>query len=264
MNETNETINGWDQQRWDEIYMPKRAKSRRMHRRVRVAISLVGIVVAAGIILFAWKSVSASAASALRSDLSTPIAANSSEDSPLNIFVATIVTSTPTPTPTPVPTPTPAVSEKICVVCEPHGIPFLPNARYLTLTCRFQDPKRPRHVGIDVSVEEKTEIVATMDGLVTHAAYDDIYGNKVVLTNDHYETWYAHNIYLLVREGDYIHAGEVIALSGNTGLSDGPHLHYEVRVDGIPKNPLLYLGEEAVRIATDKCIVSGGGGEPCP
>ena len=97
------------------------------------------------------------------------------------------------------------------------------------------------------------EIIATMDGLVTLAAYDDVYGNRVILTNEHYETWYAHNSYLLVREGDYVHAGDVIALSGNTGASGGPHLHYEVREDGIPRNPQLYLGEDAVRIATDTC-----------
>ncbi len=165
--------------------------------------------------------------------------------------------------PTPTLTPTPELVGETCTVCVPDGVPFPRSVRYLTLTCRFHDPKRPRHVGLDISVEEKMEVLATMDGAVIHAEYDDVYGNMVKINNGHYETWYAHNSYLLVRAGDYVHAGDTIALSGNTGASDGPHLHYEVREDGIPRNPQLYLGEESVRIATDKCLVNGGE-EPCP
>ena len=213
----------------------------RAMKRIGVLLALVAVI--AGVIAFVPFQ-----------KISTGIAAGSEANAEGDGIQGTRLSQVAVEKAQPTPTPTLMPEGEACTVCVPHGIPFPRSVRYLTLTCRFHDPKRPRHVGIDISVEEKMEVVATMDGLVIHAAYDDVYGNKVVITNEHYETWYAHNSYLLVREGDYVHAGDVIALSGNTGASGGPHLHYEVREDGVPRNPQLYLGEDAVRIATDECI----------
>ena len=99
-----------------------------------------------------------------------------------------------------------------------------------------------RHSGIDIAVPTGTEIVATGGGIVTRSTYAGAYGNLVVI--DHgmgMETYYAHNSRLLVSVGETVTRGQVIALSGNTGFSTGPHLHYEVRIDGRPVNPIDFV-----------------------
>ena len=60
---------------------------------------------------------------------------------------------------------------------------------------------------------------------------------------DGLETWYAHTRTILVKKGDQIHRGDKIALLGNSGRSTGPHVHYEVRVNGTPVDPLPYILE---------------------
>ena len=176
-----------------------------------------------------------------------------------------------TPTPGLLPTSTPFLrsssqneSEKSvspafpdCVQCEPDGLP-VPAGKGVAVTCRFRDPAAPAHKGLDLAIPVNTEVRATHDGMVVKAAYDPQYGNLVVVQNSFYSTWYAHNAYLLVREGDQVHCGDLLALSGSTGKSTGPHLHYEVHDNqDTPLNPEDYLGEDSEVLKFRGCNPGG-------
>jgi murein DD-endopeptidase MepM/ murein hydrolase activator NlpD len=81
-----------------------------------------------------------------------------------------------------------------------------------------------------------------MGGKVTFSGWEGSYGYLVKISHGNgLETYYAHNSKLLVKEGQTISAGQVIAKSGNTGNSTGPHIHFEVRKNGTPVNPKPYL-----------------------
>ena len=98
------------------------------------------------------------------------------------------------------------------------------------------------HKGIDIQVWYGTEVFATKDGVVTKAGWQPGYGWTVELEHEMgFSTIYGHNSQLLVSEGDKINAGDVVALSGNSGRSTGPHLHYEIRLNDTPVDPLKYL-----------------------
>ncbi len=102
------------------------------------------------------------------------------------------------------------------------------------------------HEGIDISVPEGTTVGAAGDGKVIFAADHGAYGNVVIMQHaDNYFTVYAHNSKLLVQEGQTVKAGEKIALSGSTGRSSGPHLHFEVRIGAKPQDPMQYLPRAA-------------------
>lgn len=98
------------------------------------------------------------------------------------------------------------------------------------------------HEGIDIAGVTGTNIVAAKAGVVTFAGWLGGYGRTLII--DHgggLQTLYGHNSALLVDEGHRVERGQVIARLGNTGLSTGPHLHFEVRVNGEPVNPRRYL-----------------------
>ncbi|RLB33908.1 MAG: peptidase M24, partial [Deltaproteobacteria bacterium] len=98
------------------------------------------------------------------------------------------------------------------------------------------------HKGIDISTRMKAPIVAPANGIVTRIAWDHGYGRILTLTHGHgIVTRYAHLSKVLVKKGQYVKRGETIALVGNTGRSTGPHLHYEVLLNGMPVNPLRYI-----------------------
>jgi len=102
--------------------------------------------------------------------------------------------------------------------------------------------QREFHKGIDISTRMKAPIVAPANGIVTRIAWDHGYGRVLTLSHGHgVVTRYAHLSKVLVKKGQYVKRGETIALVGNTGRSTGPHLHYEVLLNGMPVNPLRYI-----------------------
>ncbi len=112
------------------------------------------------------------------------------------------------------------------------------------MTRGFKDDTADFHPGIDIAVAEETPVLATANGKVLSAEYDSTYGLMVILEHeDSITTVYAHNSKLLVEEGREVLVGGRIALSGNTGTSSAPHLHYEIRKNNKPVNPLKYIGE---------------------
>ena len=98
------------------------------------------------------------------------------------------------------------------------------------------------HTGMDLAVPTGTPVRAALPGTVTAAQYHSSYGYYVMI--DHgsgLSTLYAHNSQLLVRVGQAVETGDIVSLSGSTGRSTGPHLHFEVRVNGQRTNPRYYL-----------------------
>jgi murein DD-endopeptidase MepM/ murein hydrolase activator NlpD len=106
----------------------------------------------------------------------------------------------------------------------------------------FDSTKREFHTGLDIGVWYFTPVHATRDGIVTYSGWRDGYGNTVEITHDMgYMTLYGHNFDLTVKAGQRVKAGDVIARSGQTGYANGPHVHYEVRLNGVPLDPLRFL-----------------------
>ncbi len=100
----------------------------------------------------------------------------------------------------------------------------------------------PGHTGIDIAAREGDPVWAAADGEVSFAGWDNYYGNKIEIKHsDKLNTMYGHNAKLLVKVGDNIKQGQVIALVGTTGQSSGPHLHYEVHLNGQTVDPANYL-----------------------
>ncbi|GIV64364.1 MAG: M23 family metallopeptidase [Chloroflexota bacterium] len=88
------------------------------------------------------------------------------------------------------------------------------------------------HNGLDFGIPVGTPVRSTMDGRVVYAGWNDQgYGNLVIVENGPYRTYYAHLSSIPVSVGQQVRAGTVIGLSGNTGNSTGPHLHYEIRIN---------------------------------
>ncbi len=101
------------------------------------------------------------------------------------------------------------------------------------------------HSGIDISASEGTRIETTGDGIVAFSGYDKGYGQKITINHGYgYKTIYAHLSKSLVRQGQKVKRGDIIALSGNTGVSTGPHLHYEVLKNNVKVNPTAYFFDE--------------------
>jgi murein DD-endopeptidase MepM/ murein hydrolase activator NlpD len=101
---------------------------------------------------------------------------------------------------------------------------------------------RHHHDGIDLDVPEGTIVHAAAGGEVTYYGEQPGYGNVLILEHaDGYITMYGHLSSAIVAPGRYVEMGQEIALSGNTGISDGPHLHFEVRNGEFPIDPMRYL-----------------------
>lgn len=134
----------------------------------------------------------------------------------------------PPPSASPTP-PTPSVGGMIWPVSGPITSPF--GMRWGSL-----------HPGLDIGAPMGTPIRAAAAGRVLVASYDGGYGNLVVLDNGgSIATAYAHQSSIAVTVGQEVAQGQVIGYVGSTGFSTGPHLHFEVRVNGVPVDPLGYL-----------------------
>lgn len=99
-----------------------------------------------------------------------------------------------------------------------------------------------RHEGLDFSARRGSNVYATADGVVVVAKYERGYGNTVKIDHGNgIMTKYGHNQELLVKKGEKVERGQVIAHLGSSGRSTAPHVHYEVQVNGVPQNPLNYI-----------------------
>ncbi|HPA14454.1 MAG TPA: M23 family metallopeptidase [Desulfobacterales bacterium] len=102
--------------------------------------------------------------------------------------------------------------------------------------------RREFHKGMDIANRKGTPIVASADGVVTYSGSKGFLGNLIVIDHGHgIVTRYAHADKLLKQQGEKVKRGDTIALMGNSGRSTGPHLHYEVRLNGISVNPSKYI-----------------------
>ncbi len=111
------------------------------------------------------------------------------------------------------------------------------------------------HDGLDFRAAVGTPVHATADGVIKYAARMGTYGNLVEIDHGYgFQTRYAHLSRFAkgIRPGTKVKRGEVIAYSGETGLAEGPHLHYEVRLNGVPVDPLYYLFGDLTPIEYNK------------
>ncbi|MBN2199304.1 MAG: M23 family metallopeptidase [Candidatus Aminicenantes bacterium] len=101
------------------------------------------------------------------------------------------------------------------------------------------------HYGMDIATNIGSPIYATADGTVIHVKTDKMGGKVLIISHgNNVSTHYLHLDKFLVKEGQKVRRGDVIGLVGRTGKALGPHLHYEVRINGVAQNPYLYILEE--------------------
>ncbi|AIS52049.1 putative metalloprotease [Thermoanaerobacter kivui] len=119
-----------------------------------------------------------------------------------------------------------------------------------TITSPFGTRKSPYgygtefHPGIDIAVSVGTPVRAAGKGVVTYAGWLSGYGKAVIIDHGYgIQSVYGHNSQIIVKVGQTVKRGDIIAKSGNTGRSTGPHVHFEVRVNGNPVNPMNYLAK---------------------
>ena len=103
------------------------------------------------------------------------------------------------------------------------------------------------HTGVDISAPMGANFIAANSGLVTKAYYNGAYGNMVLI--DHgggISTLYAHGSEILVQVGQMVNRGDPVLKVGSTGYSTGPHAHFEVRINGVPTNPIDYITKSKI------------------
>lgn len=111
-----------------------------------------------------------------------------------------------------------------------------------TITSRFGRRSGGTHTGLDIATSRGTSIVAAAGGTVTSASYRGSYGNLIIISHGNgIETYYAHCDSINVSAGQTVSQGQLIGRVGSTGNSTGPHLHLEVRVNGVAQNPQNYV-----------------------
>lgn len=102
--------------------------------------------------------------------------------------------------------------------------------------------EREFHSGLDISNKAHTTILSPAEGIVAEAGSDYGYGRVLYISHGHgFKTMYAHLDKMLVKVGQRVKRGDEIALVGSTGRTTGPHLHYEVHLNGLPVDPLRYI-----------------------
>ncbi len=132
---------------------------------------------------------------------------------------------------------------------EPSTAQPVNSPRGLPIKGALTQTAHPGHIALDFGAPVGTPVKATMDGKVIYAGWNNEgYGNLVIIENGPYRIYFAHLSKIPVKVGDKVHFGMVIGYSGNTGNSTGPHLHYEVRKNGVQINPApftLTLGDKS-------------------
>lgn len=105
--------------------------------------------------------------------------------------------------------------------------------------------ERVMHAGLDIAGPHGKEIIAPSDGTIVFAGLEGGYGNVLVVDHGYgIKTRYGHLASINVKPGEKVKRGDIIAMLGNTGRSTGPHLHYEVRVNGVAQNPRKFILDE--------------------
>lgn len=112
-----------------------------------------------------------------------------------------------------------------------------------TISSRFGIRKRDNHKGLDIANSAGSPIRAVASGTVTYATYNKGgYGNLVIISHGNgIQTYYGHNSKLYVSVGQTVSQGDIIAAMGSTGISTGPHCHFEIRINGVAQNPQNYV-----------------------
>lgn len=135
--------------------------------------------------------------------------------------------------------------ERIEAMPDVNGIKLAVQPVTGTITSRYgasSSIRKSSHTGLDIAATKGTPIQVVADGTVTFAEYNGSYGYLVKVDHGNsVETWYAHTSKMYVRVGQKVTAGEVVATVGSTGNSTGPHLHFEIRINGEHVNPQEYL-----------------------
>jgi murein DD-endopeptidase MepM/ murein hydrolase activator NlpD len=123
----------------------------------------------------------------------------------------------------------------------PHGM-MAPVSGWVSRTFLGDGASKPTHPGVDIAASVGTPVRCALDGVVKSAGWDDVYGNLIVVEHsESLSTVYGHNDKILLKEGDHVTKGQVIATIGNTGRSTAPHLHFGVLKRGNPIDPELYI-----------------------
>ncbi|MBI2373181.1 MAG: M23 family metallopeptidase [Deltaproteobacteria bacterium] len=124
-----------------------------------------------------------------------------------------------------------------------------PLRRELVVTSAYGERSHPvlgtkhQHRGVDLAAAVGTEVLASGDGVVARVREDDVSGRYFEIDHGHgVSTVYCHNSEVIVQTGDVVRVGQVVARSGNTGRSTGPHLHFQLELDGRPVDPAPFLG----------------------
>ena len=182
-------------------------------------------------------------------DVNKIIASNNLEERGLRIG-ATIIVPGGSPQPSAVAIAKPSIVSRIRDIILPsnvekplvetlHGVA---NFIWPTQANRLTQYFSWRHTGVDIAGPVGLKIFAAADGIVSIAGWQNGYGNTILLSHGNgVQTRYGHASKLLVSPGDYVQQGQTIALVGSTGHSTGPHLHFEIVLNGKRVNPLGYI-----------------------
>jgi murein DD-endopeptidase MepM/ murein hydrolase activator NlpD len=146
----------------------------------------------------------------------------------------------------------PADEPAVAQAAAPTGLsPEIPTAWPLAtsgfVTQVLEQAQDGTHPGIDIAVAQDSYVRASGAGLVAEAGSDSVYGLYVLIEhgNSGYHSMYGHNSRLFVSPGDRVRQNQVIALSGNTGRSTAPHLHFEILQDGRPIDPFTLVQQRS-------------------
>jgi len=138
------------------------------------------------------------------------------------------------------------VDKKFVLRNLPNGSPI----KFMGITSKFGWRKHPIlrkkefHTGVDMRAKMRTPVYATADGIVEFGKYHKTSGYGRLLIIDHnfgFKTLFGHLSKIVVKQGDFVTKGQLVAYTGNSGMSNGPHLHYEVRYIGVVLNPLNFI-----------------------